>query len=99
MDINVDAATSSYHQDQPDITAVQPPSNGDIPAAPSDGAKVESMEQLKQWFRDCFDGIGCFQGEAELHLKPNAKPSSMHLVDAPYILEIKLNLSSTRWGN
>ena len=32
------------------------------------------MEDLKKWFPDCFDDIGCFKGEEQLHLKPDATP-------------------------
>ena len=79
VDINVDAMTSSSPQDQPNVKAVQSPSSSVIQVTPPEGAKTRSIEQLKQWFPDYFDWIGCFKGEDELHLKPDAKP----YIDAP----------------
>ncbi len=71
--------TSSSPQDQPNVKAVQSPSSSVIQVTPPEGAKTRSIEQLKQWFPDYFDWIGCFKGEDELHLKPDAKP----YIDAP----------------
>ena len=68
------------------VKAVQSPSSSDIQVTPPEGAKIRSIEQLKQWFPACFDGIGCFKGEEELHLKPDAKP----YIDAPHQCPIHL---------
>ena len=40
----------------------------------SPGTKINSIDDLKQRFPNCFDGIGCFSGEEDLHLKPGEEP-------------------------
>ena len=46
----------------------------EIHPLPPTGTKIKSMEDFKKWFPDCFDDIGCFKGEEQLHLKPDATP-------------------------
>ena len=48
--------------------------------------KINNLDDLVQLFPDCFDGVGNFQGEETLHLKPNAEPS----VDPPRRCPINL---------
>ena len=43
-------------------------------ATPPPDVRITSVEDLKWWFPDRFDRIGCFHGEAVLHVKPEAKP-------------------------
>ena len=50
------------------------PVQEEIHPFPPTGTKIKCMENLKKWFLDCFDDIGCFKGEEQLHLKPDATP-------------------------
>lgn len=45
-----------------------------LPPTPPLGTKINTVNDLKQYFPDCFDGIGNFKGHEQLHLKTNATP-------------------------
>ena len=38
------------------------------------GTKMNTINDLKHCFPDCFDGIACFEGPEQLYTKPNAEP-------------------------
>ena len=69
--LNVDA----IKRKMPDLSTQQPDTEpkGAYQAAPP-GTKINTIDGLKYWYPDCFDGIRSFKGEATLHLKANAEP-------------------------
>ena len=42
--------------------------------SPPGGTRINSIDDLKWWFPDCFDRIGCLDGDAELYTKPGSNP-------------------------
>nr|XP_039263214.1 uncharacterized protein K02A2.6-like [Styela clava] len=48
--------------------------------------KINTVEDLKLVYPDCFDKIGCFHGEEKLHLKKDAEP----FIDPPRRVPIHL---------
>lgn len=63
---------------QPAVTTINAKKEQPLHTPPP-GIRINSIDELKKWFPDCFDGIGCFSGEEELHLKPDA----IAHIDAP----------------
>ena len=49
------------------------------PVLPPPGSRINSIDDLKKWFPECFDIIGNFDWEESLHLKPYYVP----FVDPP----------------
>ncbi len=75
VQLNVDAVKHISKQagTQPDLTTVKESAHHAHHVPPS-GTKLNTVDDLKHWFPDCFDGIGCFVGEEQLHIKPDATP-------------------------
>ena len=80
VELNLDAIAQrqAMVHNQPDLTKTT--TNWQLAhLLPPAGTQINSVEDLKQWFPDCFDGIGCFTGTEQLYVKPDAKP----FVNAP----------------
>ena len=67
--LNIDA-TKQVQQQPGASTAKWRPVHHVLPP----GTKMNTINDLKHWFPDCFDGIGCFEGPEQLYTKPNAEP-------------------------
>ena len=67
--LNIDA-TKQVQQQPGASTAKSRP----VHHVPPPGTKMNTINDLKHWFPDCFDGIGCFEGPEQLYTKPNAEP-------------------------
>ena len=46
----------------------------DVHQVPPAGTRINTIKELQHWFPDCFDRIGRYQGEEQLHLKNTAEP-------------------------
>ena len=86
--LNIDAVKHSVSpaSDQSKFTK-EIPVQGEIHPLPPTKTKIKSMEELKKWFPDCFDGMGCFKGNEQLHLKSDATP----FIDQPCRCPIHLH--------
>ena len=76
VDIRVDCHTISDTKpmnNQPDLTRLQK-AKPKVETIPPDGTILKSVDELRSWFPDVFDGIGCFAGEEELHVQEGANP-------------------------
>ena len=77
---------------QPNLSEVHkdnvptPEKNVPPPKSPSPGTKVNSITDLKLWYPDCFDKIGCFSGEEDIFIRPDAMP----FIDPPRRCSIHL---------
>lgn len=75
VQLNIDGINSHDSHtacDQPDLSKVKVVH--EVHHIPPPGTTINSVEDLKHWFPDCFDGIGCFEGEETLHIKSDATP-------------------------
>ena len=86
--LNIDAVNCSVSpaSDQSKFTK-EIPVQEEIHPLPPTGTKIKGMKDLKKWFPDCFDDVGCFKGEEQLYLKPDATP----FIDPPRRCPIHLH--------
>ena len=72
--LNIDA-TQQVQQQPGASTAKSRP----VHHIPPPETKMNTINNLKHWFPDCFDRIRCFEGPEQLYTKPNVEP----FVDPP----------------